>query len=278
MKILVTGGSGQLARTIVDVLGADEEFSIVALSRDDCDIVDRAAVEGALREHSPDAVVNAAAYTNVDAAETAEEAARRINAHGAENVARASADLDLPIVHISTDYVFDGTQSTPYRESDATGPRSAYGRTKLEGENLVREANPKHFVIRTAWLYSTHGQNFPKTMLALSEKHEELRVVDDQRGSPTYAADLASAIGVLLRTNDWGICHIAGSGAATWYELTKKLFELRDVSTPVHPVTTDEFPRPAPRPANSVLVSERANAIILPPWEEGLADFAAALE
>jgi len=277
MRVLVTGARGQLGRALTAMLTGAHE--VIGRGRAELDITDAGAVARALDAHAPDAVINAAAFTDVDGAESNESAAFAINARGAENVAAASARRDLPIVHISTDYVFDGTSARPYVESDAPAPRSVYGRSKLAGEDAARAANPRHHIVRTAWLYASHGRNFPRTMLALAQDptRDEVRVVDDQRGSPTWAPHLAMKLRELIERDDWGIWHLAGSGAASWYEFACELFARSGIATRVVPVTTAEFPRPAPRPANSVLATERTRPIVLPPWKEGLAEFVRAI-
>jgi dTDP-4-dehydrorhamnose reductase len=199
-----------------------------------------------------------------------------VNGTAAGYVAGAAAAAGAAIVQPSTDYVFDGLKTTPYVESDPTGPRSAYGRTKLAGEHAVRTANERHFVVRTSWLFGVAGRNFADTMLGLARDHDELRVVDDQRGCPTYTGHLAGALVRLAASDAYGVHHIAGAGACSWFEFATEIFRqagLEDVRTV--PCTTAEFPRPAPRPAYSVLGSDRAGAIRLPDWREGLASYLA---
>jgi dTDP-4-dehydrorhamnose reductase len=273
MKILVTGAAGQLGACLPEALAGHE---VVALARDRLDIANLTQVRLAVQSHRPHAVVNAAAYNRVDEAESDPDAAFRGNALGPRNLALATADAGIALVHVSTDYVFDGTATRPYHEYDATGPRSTYGASKLAGESAVRELNPRHFVVRTAWLYAAGGSNFPHTMLRLADR-PEVRVVSDQVGSPTYAPHLARALARLLGTGAFGTYHLAGAGAASWYELTRALYARRGIATPVVPVTTAEFPRPAPRPAYSVLTTIQDPRIVLPPWEEGLAEFCRAL-
>jgi dTDP-4-dehydrorhamnose reductase len=246
------------------------------LERARLDVTDAGAVREAVRAHGPGLVVNAAAYNAVDAAETDRGAAFRANALGPGLLAEAAHAVGASILHVSSDYVFDGEKGSPYDEADAPHPLSAYGESKLAGEQAVRAANPKHYVVRTAWVYAHGGKNFPRTILALAAKGP-VRVVDDQRGSPTFAPHLAQAIARLVETEAFGIWHLAGAGEASWYELTRALFRLRGVETPLHPVPTAEFPRPARRPRLSSLVSAREPRIVLPPWEEGLAEFARGL-
>jgi dTDP-4-dehydrorhamnose reductase len=272
MRILVTGAGGQLGRALGPAL---QDHQVTSLTRSELDVTDARAVEDAVRAHRPELLVNAAAYNAVDAAETDREAAFRANALGPRLLAEAAAARGAAILHISTDYVFDGEKGGAYDEADAPHPLSAYGESKLAGEQAVRAANPKHYLVRTAWVYAQGGKNFPRTILALAEKGP-VRVVDDQRGSPTFAPHLAAAIARLVATGAFGTWHLAGAGEASWYELTCALFRLKGVETPVTPVKTAEFPRPARRPRLSSLVSTREPRIVLPPWEEGLACFASS--
>jgi dTDP-4-dehydrorhamnose reductase len=273
MRVLVTGADGQLGRALGPALGKHE---VVALARSRLDVTDSAAVRGAVGAHRPEIVVNAAAYNAVDAAETNREEAFRANALAPQLLAEAAAAAGASILHVSTDYVFDGEKGSAYEETDTPRPLSAYGESKLAGEQAVRAANPKHYVVRTAWVYAHGGKNFPMTILALAEKGP-VRVVDDQRGSPTFAPHLAQAIARLIDTEAFGTWHLAGAGETSWYELTEALFRLRGVQAPLTAVSTAEFPRPARRPRLSSLVSVREPRIVLPPWAEGLAEFARGL-
>jgi dTDP-4-dehydrorhamnose reductase len=229
------------------------------LSRAELDVTDAAAVREALA--GADLVINCAAYTNVDGAEDDAEGAMRVNRDGARNVAEAATK----VVYVSTDYVFDGSKRGPYVESDPTGPLSAYGRSKLEGERATAEANERHFIVRSSWLFGAGGRNFVETMLGLGP---EVRVVDDQVGCPTFTGHLAEALVRLAGGEDYGTHHLAASGSCSWFEFARAIFDRAGVDTRVEPCTTAEFPRPAPRPANSVLGSERGHR--LPTWQEGL--------
>ena len=222
----------------------------------------------------PDIVINAAAFTQVDQAEANQDAAYRGNALGPRNLARATQEADIPLVHFSTDYVFDGRQSRPYHEFDRPNPLSVYGQSKLAGEEEVQKNNPRNFIIRTAWLYHIVGKNFPQTILRLANQ-EQVRVVNDQFGSPTFAPHLAQAVSRLIETESYGTYHLAGSGGTNWYDFTKALYQARGIRTAVVPITTAEYPLPAPRPAYAVLTSLQDPFITLPPWEEGVRDFAA---
>ena len=270
MRVLVLGSGGMLGRAVVRAaarLGHD----VLALARADLDITDAAHVARVVAAAGPRAVINCAAFTDVDGAETNEARALRVNGEGASNVARAAAEAGARVVHVSTDYVFDGTKREPWLESDPVGPLQAYGRTKLAGERAVADANPEHAIVRTAWLFGAGGPSFPATMLRLGAERDEVTVVTDQRGRPTWTGHLAPAlVEVAEREGDVGILHATGSGECSWYELAIEIFERARMRTRVVPTTSERFVRPAPRPAYSVLGSEREPAVVLPPWEEGL--------
>jgi len=266
MKILLTGGDGQLGQALQQSLTNHE---VIATTSSTLDITDQSGVQEFIGELKPDLLINAAAYTQVDQAETDRDRAYQVNESGPLYLAQAMREIDAPIVHISTDYVFDGFTKTSWVESDETRPLSVYGQSKLAGELAVRGANPQHFIVRTAWLYHYSGQNFLRTMFNLSDR-DEVRVVDDQRGSPTNADDVATALGQLIETGAYGTYHLANSGEASWYELTCEFYQQLGIQTPVIAVSTDEFPRPAPRPKSSVLKTERPDAIQMPDWQSGL--------
>jgi dTDP-4-dehydrorhamnose reductase len=276
MKVLITGAGGQLGCALQATL-IDHEM--VPLTRADLDITQFNDVRAAINAHRPDIVINAAAYTNVDGAETDVAGAYKLNAVGPRNLAIATFDLNLPLVHVSTDYVFDGFGEKPCHEYDQTNPQSVYGKSKLAGEQAVASFNPRHYIVRTAWLYHhqpASGKNFPKTMLAQALQHgrESVRVVSDQYGSPTYAPHLAAAIARLMETGAYGVYHLAGGGGTSWFELTRRLYQLFGVKTEVQPCATSEYLRPASRPRYSVLTTIQDPQILLPAWEEGLAAFA----
>jgi len=239
----------------------------VGLTRTELDVTDAAAVERAVLDARPEVVVNCAAYTNVDGAESEEDAATRVNGDGAGNVAAAAAAAGALVVYPSTDYVFDGSKREPYVESDGVGPRTAYGRSKLAGEWTTAEANSEHAIVRTSWLFGAGGRNFVETMLGLEG---DLKVVADQVGCPTYTGHLAEALLTIAERRLTGIHHAAGRGACSWFDLALATFEATGTRVRVTPVTTEAFPRPAARPAWSVLGSERPDAVRLPDWREGL--------
>ncbi len=275
MRLLVTGAGGMLGRAVVEAatrLGHD----VRAASRAELDITDAAAARDAVADARAQAVINCAAYTDVDGAESDWARAEAVNCTGAGNVAAAAARAGASIVHVSTDYVFDGSKREPWLESDPTGPLGVYGETKLGGEHAVAEANARHAIVRTAWLYGAGGKNFVDTMLGLGAQRDEVAVVTDQVGCPTWTGHLAGALVDLAeRPDDTGIHHIAGAGSCTWNELALELFERARIECRVRPTTTAQFPRPARRPAYSVLGTERAQPLRLPSWQQGVADYLA---
>lgn len=274
MKILVTGAAGQLGTALQASLRGHD---LVALGHGQLDITRLTDVREAIGAHRPDLVINAAAFNDVDGAEARPEEAYVGNALGPRNLAVATAARNVAVLHVSSDYVFEGTAKRPYTEFDATNPRSAYGRSKLAGEEAVRALNQRHYIVRTAWLFSTVGRNFAKTMCGLADR-SEVRVVSDQYGSPTYVPHLADGLARLIETEAYGTYHVAGKGGTSWFELTRTLYRRLGVTTPVQPVSTAEFPRPATRPRYSVLTTLQDPAILLPPWEDGVAAFADALQ
>jgi dTDP-4-dehydrorhamnose reductase len=271
---LVTGAGGQLGRELCDLLVAEGE-DVTGLTRDGLDITDADAIRSALRGRPP-VVVNCAAWTNVDLAEEQPGAAFRVNGEAVYGLARACAEYGATLVQVSTDYVFGGQAARPYGEGDRPAPATEYGRGKLAGERAVRDLLPgSGYVVRTAWLYGKHGANFVNTMIGLERRKPAVDVVDDQRGQPTWAADVAGQIVALVRSGaDPGVYHATSSGSATWFELAREIFRRLDADpSRVRPVTSAAFKRPAPRPAYSVLGHGAWHAAGLPPigpWEDGL--------
>jgi dTDP-4-dehydrorhamnose reductase len=272
MKILLIGASGQLGRQIQ---AGNQGRTIVPLTHKDLDIANVAGVRDAVSAHRPDLILNAAAFNDVDRAETDPDAAFIGNALGPRNLALAAHESGAAILHVSTDYVFDGRKTTPYHEFDLPAPLSNYGHSKLAGEVAVRQLNPRHYVVRTSWVYEPRGNNFPKTLYFLALKHKQVKVVSDVLGSPTSAAHLARAILTLIDTSAFGTYHLAGAGnGASWFDLATCFFRELRMETEVLPVPSSEFPRPAPRPSYSVLRTIQQPSILLPPWQEGIAEFA----
>ena len=273
MRIIVTGAKGMLGATLLPVLQGRHEAC--GIGRQDCDICDEKAIAAVLRERKPELVVHLAAYTDVDGCETNPETAERTNSLGTKNVALACAELDAAMLYVSTDYVFDGSKPAPYLEDDQPNPLSAYGRSKLHGEQHVRSILKRYFIVRTSWLYGPSGRNFVTTILKLARARKSLRAVDDQRGSPTYTRHLSQTIAALAQTRAYGVYHATGSGRCSRFELAKAILDLQRVEgVEVVPITSRESGRPARRPANSVLANRAlpcAGVELLPHWKEGLA-------
>lgn len=270
MKILVTGAAGMLGRDLVPHLAPRHEVVGVDM---EVDVTDPRAVGDCVREVAPQAILHLAAWTDVDGAEEHEEAAEAVNAQGSGNVAAAAAEAGAALVVPSTDYVFDGSLGRAYAEDDAPAPLGAYGRTKLAGERAALAAWPEGTrIARTAWLYGASGKNFVDTMLALGRARDEVSVVDDQEGSPTWTRDLAPALEALLDQSP-GVYHTAGGGSVTWAGFARAIFEEAGVSCRVVPITTAELGRPAPRPMFSPLAVTRPGAPRLRPWREALRDY-----
>ena len=277
-KILVTGARGMLGTDLCAVLRA-RGAGIVPADVAEFDLTDPAATRAFVRECSPTAIINCAAYTAVDQAETDSETAFRVNRDGVRNLAQAAAEVGAALLHLSTDYVFDGMKAGPYLEDDPPNPRSAYGASKFAGEIAVREALAAHWIVRSAWLYGIHGKSFPRTILELAQRGGPLRVVNDQCGCPTYAMHLAQVLATMVKQPHYGTYHAVNSGSCTWYDLARAVLSEAGVRVEVQPVSTSEFPRPAPRPANSVLDTTKlatVYGITLPAWEEGVREFVAA--
>lgn len=290
MTILVIGESGQLARSLAQA-ASEKGIALATAGRPKLDLLDADTVAAAIKDMRPSAVINAAAYTAVDKAETEVDAAFAINAHAVEHLALACAKADIPLLHISTDYVFDGSKSQPYVETDAVSPINAYGRSKLAGEQLLRDAHRKHVILRTAWVYSPYGNNFLKTMLRVGATRREVTVVDDQSGNPTYAPHLASALLAIAHrvcngnpAELWGTYHATGSGEATWCQFAQEIFATGrehglDLGNAV-PITTSQYPTPARRPANSRLdnaLLQQRFGVKLPDWRVGARECIAQL-
>jgi dTDP-4-dehydrorhamnose reductase len=274
MKLLVTGAAGMLGRDLVLAAG-NAGHDVVGFGHAELDVTEAAGLEKKFDLERPDVVINAAAWTDVDAAEQAEETAFAVNGTGAGNLAAAAARLGAAIVYVSTDYVFDGTKGAAYVESDQPAPLSAYGRTKLAGEEATAAANKRHFIVRSAGLFGIGGTNFVATMLRLAADHGEVLVVRDQVTSPTYTWHLAYGIVRLIEGIEYGIHHMAAGGHCSWYEFAREVFEQAQVECQVLSATTEMLGRPAPRPPFSALVSQREHAIRLPSWQDGLAGYLA---
>lgn len=284
MRLLIAGWQGQVARGLVEMAPGAPDVTACAVGRPALDICEAKTIERAMVNTRPDVVINSAAYTAVDKAEDEADQAFRMNRDGARALAEAAAKAGVPIIHISTDYVFDGRKSAPYLEDDATGPVTVYGRSKLEGEQAVASANARHVIVRTAWVHSPGGNNFVRTMLRLAGERDRLRVVGDQTGNPTYAPHLCGAILEIARQvkgkpedfRGWGLYHAAGTGVTTWHGLASEVMRASGAiggpNVPVDAIATADYPTPAQRPANSALDCgklQRRFGIALPSWQEG---------
>ncbi len=266
MKILVTGANGMLGQDLCPIL-EDVGAFVIETDVDTLDITNSSIVHQALSDIRPDLVIHCAAYTNVDKAEEDLETASQINATGTENLAKTCGELGITLIYISTDYVFDGTGLAPLTPDDKTNPINSYGLTKLQGEEAVRKYCEKYYIARTSWLYGIHGKNFVETMLSLRDK-EELKVVDDQIGCPTWTVELANGILKLLQ-KPYGTYHVCGSGQTSWYGFAKEIFKQSNLSVNLLPCTTEEFPRPAKRPKYSVMNNDG----LCRKWEVALHDY-----
>jgi len=250
MRILVLGAAGQLGSELCNRF---KDHDLIPCTHEDVDITRLERVLEVAMRHRPEVLINAAAYTDVDGCETNRDVAFLVNAIGARNAAIAARKCGSRLFHISTDYVFDGKKDGPYVEYDPPNPLNVYGWSKLLGERMVMEQNPCSFILRVAWLYGPRGRNFVKTMLALARERDEIRVVNDQRGTPTFVGDVANQIKHMIDTEIYGIYHCTSQGSCTWYEFAVEIFRLLDMDVKVVPVNSSEFPRPARRPVNSVL-------------------------
>ena len=274
MKVLVFGAGGMLGQDFVRAARL-ANHEVLALGRTAVDITDPPAVARAVEAGRPDVVVNCAAFTNVDGAEAEPDEAMRVNADGARNVAAAAAAAGASVVYPSSDYVFDGSKGSAYVESDEPAPLSSYGTSKLAGEVDTAAVNPRHFIVRSSWLFGTAGRNFVETMIELGSNQPQVVVVRDQTGSPTYTAHLAEGLVRLMSTDGYGLHHMAAGGECTWYDFAVEIFEGAGVECSVMSATTAELGRPAPRPEHSVLVTQYENAIHLPDWRDGLRGYLA---
>lgn len=284
-RMVVTGREGQVVLSLAERAEHEGTFEVIALGRPELDLSDPERINAVLSHARPDVIVSAAAYTAVDHAENDEETATVVNGIAAGKIAETAAELGVPVIHLSTDYVFDGSKSSPYLESDRVAPISAYGRSKLAGELAVAAATPNHAILRTAWVYSPFGRNFLKTMLKLAETHDCLNVVDDQVGNPTSALDIADTVIIvaanLLSNNDpalRGIFHMTGKGEASWADFATEIYvQSRKAGSPsaeVGRIPSSAYPTPAKRPANSRLdcgLLEARHGVILPDWKQSTA-------
>ena len=272
MRILVTGVKGQLGHDVVDEL-TKRGHTPIGVDVEEMDITDAAAVEQEMKKEPLDAVIHCAAYTAVDPAEDNREVCMRVNAEGTRNIARVCRELDIKMVYISTDYVFDGEGERPWEPDDARNPLNVYGESKYQGELAVEEYLDKYFIVRIAWVFGVNGKNFIKTMLRLAKDHKEINVVNDQTGSPTYTYDLAVLLADMVETEKYGRYHATNEGLCTWYEFAKEIFAQAGVDVTVNPVASEEFPAKARRPHNSRMDKSRLTQNgfkLLPSWQDAL--------
>ena len=276
MVVLVTGANGQLGQAIQFVAANYPNIHFVFCSSSDLDITNKENCEFIFNKEKPDFCINAAAYTAVDKAESEPEKAELINVIGAKNLSEACKNFNAKLIHISTDFVFDGSKNSPYNETDLPNPKGVYGQTKLDGEIAIQEVFDAYFIIRTSWVYSQFGNNFMKTMLRLASERTSLSVVNDQIGSPTNAVDLANAILKIVESktnNQFGIYNFSNEGQCSWFNFAKKIFEINQVKIEVTPIPTTQFPTPAERPKYSVLDKTKIKTtfgIDIKPWEQSL--------
>ncbi len=300
-KILVTGAKGQLGKKIVEILGS--EYDLVLTDADDMDITIKDKVFEVVGKEKPDYIIHGAAYTRVDDAEDKIDLCRKINAEGSKNVAMAAKENNTTLLYISTDFVFDGSKNTPFSEEDATNPESVYAKTKLEGEDFVREICAKYYIFRTSWLFGElpeghPGTNFVEAMLKLAKERDSLNVVSDQIGSPTYTKDLVEVIAKIVSSQQsavssssssngkpqtanrkpvpYGIYHVSGIGEASWYDFAKEIFEQTNTKIDLKPITSKEYPQKAKRPSYSYMDKskiEKALGTKIRPWQEMLSDY-----
>lgn len=276
MRIAVTGSKGMLAKTLIPVLS--EGHDVIALPRESLDITDREMVRRVMRDISPDIVINCAAYTKVDKAEEDREKAFLINGTGVQNIALLCSDMDIPICHISTDYVFDGSKRRPYTPFDNTNPLNTYGESKLAGEKYIEWITKRFYIIRTSWLYGEGGNNFVYTILRLAKEKGELKVVNDQVGSPTSTLSLSRAIKRLIETGAYGIYHFTddSGGGISWFDFAREIIRIKSIRVNLLPIRTEEFPLPARRPLYSVMdtgIFAIVTGYTPPNWMDSLRDF-----
>lgn len=272
MKALVTGSAGMLAKDLIPCL-QNQGHEVIAPPEEKLDITNLRVVKDVVDSFVPQLVINCAAYTNVDEAEKQEHQALIINGVGVQNLCLLCQAHDIPLVHFSTDYVFDGIKASPYTIYDRTNPINSYGRSKLLGEKYILWLLSKFYLIRTSWLFGLHGRNFIETMLEIGQKQKQVSVVTDQRGCPTWTRDLAEATVALVKTGRYGLYHVTNSEPTTWFDFTKEIFRLSDIGTEVLPVTSEQFPRPARRPKNSVLDPFPLKEVLgkeMPSWKDAL--------
>ncbi|PFK21272.1 dTDP-4-dehydrorhamnose reductase [Bacillus cereus] len=280
MKVLVTGAKGQLGQDVVKLLKG-QTCEVFGFGREELNITDEKQVNEKVLSIQPDVIIHTAAYTQVDRAESDEEAAFKVNAEGTKYLAQAAEVVGAKFCYVSTDYVFDGTKNAPYKADDQTNPQTVYGKSKLVGEQYTQEYCSKYYIVRTSWVFGVYGNNFVKTMLRLAESKNEIGVVNDQVGSPTYTADLANFIINLVKSNKYGIYHASNSGLCSWYDFAQEIFKLAQLDIKMKPLKSEEFIRAAVRPKYSVLYKEdtqEQEIYKFADWEDALKRYFVAVE
>ncbi len=280
MKVLVTGTKGQLGHDVINEL-TGRGLEAVGVDVEEMDITDADSVNKVIGETAPDAVIHCAAYTAVDAAEDNVELCRRVNADGTQNIANMCKNLDIPMIYISTDYVFDGEGNRPWEPEDERTPLNVYGQTKYEGELAVQNTLEKYFIVRIAWVFGVNGKNFIKTMLNLAKTQKHITVVNDQFGSPTYTYDLARLLVDMILTDKYGIYHATNEGICTWYEFACEIFRQAGVQVEVEPVSAEQYKAKAKRPSNSRMNKdklEESGFVRLPSWQDALGRYLKEIE
>ncbi len=271
-KILLIGAKGMLGTDLMREFEADSNYSVVGTDISDFDITKENQVRDFIKKNKPDYVINAAAYTDVDKCEEDKDICNKVNGQALQYIAKACRDENAILVHISTDYVFDGLKAEGYKEEDRIDPVNQYGASKALGEKMVRENMEKHYIVRISWLFGKNGKNFVETMLNLAKDHKELKVVNDQHGKPTYTVDLAKALKILIETKPaYGVYHLPNEGQTTWYDFAMEIFKNVGKDINVNPCTSEEFPRPAKRPQYSILINSKLPK--LRSWREALKEY-----
>lgn len=274
-KVLVTGINGQLGYDVIKELDKRGYIS-VGVDKEKMDLTDLSNISNFIKDSNIDAIIHCAAYTAVDLAEDNKELCEIVNSLSVKEISNACKELDIPLVYISTDYVFDGTKDGEYTESDIENPINVYGKTKLDGENYVKEILNKYYIVRISWVFGENGNNFINTMLRLSKEHKELNIIDDQIGSPTYTKDLAPLLVDMLESDRYGLYHVTNEGFCSWYEFAKEIFKLKNIDIKVNPISTKDYPTKARRPLNSKMSKQKLidkGFIPLRNWKEALNEY-----
>jgi len=273
-NILIIASKGMLAFDLISQL-KNQGIEPICFAKDEIDITIENQIIEKISSIKPEIIINCAAYTNVDLAESNIEKAYEVNAEGVKNLALLCKKIDIPLVHISTDYIFDGRKNSPYLETDKTNPLNIYGKSKLKGEEYITQMLDKYYIVRTSWLYGKNGKNFVETIIKLGLENNEVKVVDDQMGSPTWTVDLSKAILFIIENAPYGTYQVTNSNTCTWRDFAEYIFKIKNINTKILPVTTDDFPRPALRPRYSVMSNKKVNELsfFMPTWQESVENY-----